>query len=802
AAEFFSAIVAQSGDRGSSLAEALANQGLQLSNLGDFNTALRLFDQAEASLSTSDRVGQRLLRNYRALDYLNQNDPDLALEILNQSILPITRGGDVEGLRAGVISDSIATRINRESEEYKKLGGVDPGLTPEELAAVLDAQGSAIRGSALRRTGEFAAAEEALSEAINVILSVREGHLHSATFMIAEIQIERAQIAEELGQTANSGAAYDAAIFVAADSFPRSPILLATEARKAAFLARSGQTDAARQLFADVVNNSRLIEGSGPAVRDLLQPYFDMLAADGSNQSAAEMFEAAQVLERPGLAQTQAVLARRFSEGDDEAASLFRLATVRSRAIARAQAEISKLSSLAEPTEPQLARIGYLQESLDILELEQTALTARLNEFPRYRAVSPARVDLISLQQTLGEGEAYAKMIGLSDGIYMLYVTRSEAIAYRADISTDDLEFRAQLLRDSVVQTEGGQTLVNLFDVEGSYELYRQLFAPVHDHLASAEHLIFEPDGGMLQLPPAVLVTSEESVNKYLAKQDDEEVNPFDFTGIDWLGRDRRISIAVSPRGFLELRNLAPSTARRDYLGLGQNAIPTQQIFDSASTEACTWPVNTWGKPISADELYFAAGKFGSGDVMTDEAFTDTALLNSQEINDYRVVHFATHGLVTAPRPGCPPSPALVTSFGQDGSDGLLSFREIFDLNLNADVVILSACDTAGMATAAVSREAGITTGGNFALDGLVRAFVAAGARSVVASHWPVPDDFDATQRLVNAIVGAEPGTALAQSLVNGQADLMDDPQTSHPFYWGAFIILGDGEKQVIAAGG
>jgi CHAT domain-containing protein len=71
-----------------------------------------------------------------------------------------------------------------------------------------------------------------------------------------------------------------------------------------------------------------------------------------------------------------------------------------------------------------------------------------------------------------------------------------------------------------------------------------------------------------------------------------------------------------------------------------------------------------------------------------------------------------------------PGTAGVVTSFAPDGSDGLLSFKEIFDLKLDADVVILSACDTAGSATAAVSREAGIATGGNYALDGLVRAFV------------------------------------------------------------------------------
>ena len=114
------------------------------------------------------------------------------------------------------------------------------------------------------------------------------------------------------------------------------------------------------------------------------------------------------------------------------------------------------------------------------------------------------------------------------------------------------------------------------------------------------------------------------------------------------------------------------------------------------------------------------------------------------------ILHFATHGLVTAPKPECPPRPALLTSFGDnEDSDGLLSFAEIFGLRIDADLVILSACDTAGSATIGATREAGVTSGGEFALDGLVRAFVGAGGRTVLASHWPVPDDFDATGRLI-----------------------------------------------------
>ncbi len=72
-----------------------------------------------------------------------------------------------------------------------------------------------------------------------------------------------------------------------------------------------------------------------------------------------------------------------------------------------------------------------------------------------------------------------------------------------------------------------------------------------------------------------------------------------------------------------------------------------------------------------------------------------------------------------------PARPALLTSFGGPQSDGLLTFKEIYDLRLDADIVILSACDTAGKATVQATREAGVTSGGGNALDGLVRAFIA-----------------------------------------------------------------------------
>jgi CHAT domain-containing protein len=110
--------------------------------------------------------------------------------------------------------------------------------------------------------------------------------------------------------------------------------------------------------------------------------------------------------------------------------------------------------------------------------------------------------------------------------------------------------------------------------------------------------------------------------------------------------------------------------------------------------------------------------------------------------------------------------------------------------------VILSACDTAGSATVGATREAGVTSGGEFALDGLVRAFVGAGGRTVLASHWPVPDDFNATGRLISGLFTAD-SRATAEALRASQIGLMDDADTSHPFYWSAFAVVGDGAARL-----
>ena len=799
-AEFFESLAGRPSSEPSALAEALANQGLQQSNLGNFAAAERLLGRAEAASPASDGVTQRLIRNYRSINQLNQQRFKEATAALAVAVAPVAEVEDAERIRQGLITPPLSLAINRESGTNQEVADVTNNLTPAERAAILDAQATELAGISLRQQKRLEDAEASLVQARGDILKVREGRVLSARWLLSEIEVERALVAEARGDRAGAISAFDSAIASLADSFPESPTLLSAKARKAGYLLRSGDEAGGRALFDEVIAGGANIADSSTALRNLLGPYFDLLARDGSALAAAAMFRASQLLQRPGVAQTQAILARQYSAGNDEGSALFRLAIARTREIVRQDTEIKRLDALTERTPAQEQTLATGKTSLEALRAEQVGLQAKLNDYPRYKVLSPQTVELSELQGALRQGEGYYKMMVVGDAIYALSAGQQGARAMKLGSSASAMAADVTALRNSIVRIENGEAVTEPFELQRARALYLSLFGPVDAEVRGLRHLVFEPDGPMLQLPPYLLPASQQGVDAYTARAAKAKGDPFDFTGVDWLGRGREISISVGPRSFLDMRAIAPSRARQAYLGLGENAVALTRPLTAVADE-CDWPIAMWQIPISAAELRTAEARFGPGqsEVVTGAAFNDAALLQrNEQLDQFRVLHFATHGLVTAPRPECPARPALVTSFAPDGSDGLLSFREVFDLKLDADVVILSACDTAGSATAAVSREAGIATGGNYALDGLVRAFVGAGARSVVASHWPVPETYDATKRLVGGLVGAQPGQPLADALEKAQQGLMDDPRTSHPFYWAAFIILGDGAKPLI----
>jgi CHAT domain-containing protein len=211
--------------------------------------------------------------------------------------------------------------------------------------------------------------------------------------------------------------------------------------------------------------------------------------------------------------------------------------------------------------------------------------------------------------------------------------------------------------------------------------------------------------------------------------------------------------------------------------------------------------LNEWQRlsPIDAGEATIAAQQLGvpSSQVVTGLQFTDAAVLSRQDLNQYKVLHFATHGF-TEGAFGCANSPpALLTSLADADSNGLLSFAEVARLNLDANLVVLAACDTgAGVRSQALARLSGQEEAGS-SLEGLVRAFLTANSRAVMATHWPVSaeEESDEFMRVFYASARTQPiGTALQAA----QQVLMRNPRYSHPFYWGAYFVVGDASKMML----
>jgi len=806
ASEFFEALVSRSrGNESGAIkpAEYLANQAMQQSNLGNRAQADQLFAEAERAADGSDPLFGRLYRNLKVMHRLNGRDATGALALLEQGMPELRSGGELrERLGQGYIDKKLAQRLAVDDEAMSRLGGGSVHLNEKERAALLDAQADYLRGVALRLNGDAAGAKAALSKSMQSFGAVRGGSVRSMVWLQASAATELSQLAEAEGNKNAAESYLQQSLDIYGSKYPESATLLAARGRLAGMQARHGKSAEAIATFRELVRSGITLPGGSEALRGMIKPYLDTLVTQAEHDpaSAADFFAASQALVRPGVAQTQAVFARELSGGSSEASSLFRQSVNLSREVVSIDVEIARLAAIETRTPDEDGALNTATARRKQIANEQTGLLAQLSAFPKFRAMSNSLLQLDELQQNLRDGEAYYKLILLEDSAYGIFAERGNAKIFKIAANRAELETMTNTVRDSIVKEDVNQLVTNPFDLVTSRKLFTLMFGPVEAQLPSVSHLIFEPDGPLLKLPANVLVTEQAGIDAYAARQKEDNPDAFDFSGVAWLGKNRMVSTAVSAQAFIDVRKIPASKAKRRYLGVGQNTPTANLSYAPQSDEGrdpCDWALSLWNKPISGAELNLASSMLGGADnlVITGDGYSDTALRERTDLNNFRIIQFATHGLVTAPHPGCPARPALVTSYGPKQSDGLLSFKEIFDLRLDADTIILSACDTAGAATASATREAGISTGGNFALDGLVRAFVGAGARTVIASHWPVPDDYDATKKLMSGIYEGGTKVSVGESMRASQTRLMNDPLTSHPYYWAAFAIVGDASK-------
>jgi CHAT domain-containing protein len=374
------------------------------------------------------------------------------------------------------------------------------------------------------------------------------------------------------------------------------------------------------------------------------------------------------------------------------------------------------------------------------------------------------------------------------------------------------------------------------FDVNVAFELYQTLVRPFEAKIRG-KHLLIVPSGALVGLPMSVLVAEKplEAIPSTLAG----------YRQAAWLGQRQPITVLPSASSLRALRQYAKnSRATKPYLGIGNPLLDgaqddhefgayykkqaqlardsqlcpetaTQRIVASAGQRLGSYARLFRGThadieavrassplPETADELCEVGRRLGvpKSDILLGARATESALKGRSEqghLTDYRILHFATHGALTgevrgSAEPGLiltPPAKGTTDPKTLDRDDGFLTASEITTLKLDADWVILSACNTAG--------GSGETAE---ALSGMARGFFYAGARALLVSHWEV--DSEAAVKLVTrtfAELGSTQKIGRAEALRNSIRHLIQKGRLTdaHPSQWAPFVVVGEGSSRM-----
>lgn len=506
-----------------------------------------------------------------------------------------------------------------------------------------------------------------------------------------------------------------------------------------------------------------------------------------------EAFAAFQLLRPPLVEETLSRAVFRLGIEDPELAALLGAIQDAERQRDRSAVDLTFEQALPAEQRSQVVE-DRLRSSRDAARAEVQRLQASLaRDYPEYADLwQPTSVGELDLRRHIGSREGIVSFILGENESYVQLVRRQGVLLARVNAGTAWIAEEVEALRRPL---EGDGGAIGEFDLGRAHQLYRTLMGGIETHFEGLGFLTIVPSGPLASLPLSVLVMEPAATG--------------DYAGAAWLGQRFAISHAPSLNSFFLLRRFAPARAPQQMLlafgdpaltGRAPGGAPARNGLSALATSCredgpappgllrALAPLPDTAREIEVVRRVLAQGS-GGVDTFLGRAATEETL-RAQALDDYRVLYFATHALL----PGelrCQAEPGLVLSpvdaAQTRAQDGLLEASEIASLRLNADLVVLSACNTAGSAG---------RFGGD-ALSGLAEAFFHAGARAMVASHWQVPSA--ATADLMAAMfefLGPELANGAARSLQRAQATLLERPETAHPFFWGAFVLVGDGRAE------
>lgn len=291
--------------------------------------------------------------------------------------------------------------------------------------------------------------------------------------------------------------------------------------------------------------------------------------------------------------------------------------------------------------------------------------------------------------------------------------------------------------------------------------LYSSLISPVI--LEQTVSLIVVPDGSLNSVPFGSLVDPNGA---YLSQHVD-------------------VFAAPSATIYYALKTAMQEMATKPFLGVAYSPMQSKEEPLASNTRGLfdLRGAHLTPLPFAREEVAVAAGTLGIGAVVIDgDAASETAL-KALPLQDFKVIHFAAHAIGNEVEPD---RAALILAAGNGTDDGLWQAREIRRTRLNADVVVLSACETG------VGR-----LDGQEGVMNLARAFFTAGAKSVVASLWPVEDRSTATV-MESFYQHLAAGASVSESLRQAQLDFIKDyGEKAQPNMWAGFEVIGDGTRRI-----
>jgi CHAT domain-containing protein len=520
----------------------------------------------------------------------------------------------------------------------------------------------------------------------------------------------------------------------------------------------------------------------------------------------SEGFEIVQLAQASGTASAVAKMAARFAGGDDALATLIKRKQDASQRIATQEGLL-----LAAASKPALQRVAVeeqrLRDSAATSAQEITRIDAELvQRFPQYQELTRQQPMSVAQARALLKPDEAMVVYNVNTGTNAWVVTPSSATFVALKFIASDLAAKVATIRSEMEFDSSGRA--RRVSVGVLHDLYKGLFAPIEPHLAGVRHIVLVPSGALQSLPFGMLVASEPpQINT-----DD------DYRAVDWLAKRYAISVLPSVSSIQAFRRFAKAgQAQQPFAGFGDPLIGSELpgglrgkrakidvagvfrslIVDKSAVVAMNVEIADVNfiraaprLPETADELKAMALvlKADNKSLWLQGKATETNV-KTLDLSNVRTIAFATHGVMSGEVKGVG-EPGLVLTPPRVGTvedDGYLSSSEIAKLNLNADWVVLSACNTA----------AADGTAGAEGLSGLAKAFFYAGARSLLVSHWPVASD--ATVPLTTTMLKeyeTNPKLGKAQAQRKAMLDLMNTPghpEYAHPLFWAPFVVVGEG---------